>query len=98
MLSILIDQKQYSTLFFTLIYNSARAINRTIPPISTVYCQKDININYAIKGRDIVSKLEFKYNKSEILGKEMEMIGMGIQQCTHTAFEEKLLKCQSTAN
>ena len=69
-----ISLKRY--LFLALIFNSAHAIDRDISLISTVDYPTDVNINYAIQGREIVPKLEFK---SEIIGKALEIESMEIQ-------------------
>ena len=66
-------------LFLALIYNYAHAIDNDISLVSTIDYLKDINVNYAIKGREIISKLEFKSNKSEVIGRAMELESIAIR-------------------
>lgn len=63
-------------LFLSLIYNTVHANNKDISLISTLDYLKDININYAIRGKDVISKIEFKSDMAALIGKVLNIESM----------------------
>ena len=63
-------------LFLVLIYNEIHSHNESISLISTVGYLKDINLNYAIRGKNVTSKIECKSEISDLIGKTMNMESM----------------------
>lgn len=63
-------------LFLALIYNEVHAGSEEISLISTIDYMKDININYAMIGKKIVTRLEFKSHAAEVMGKAMKLESM----------------------
>jgi hypothetical protein len=63
-------------LFFALIYNEIHSHNESVSLISTVGYLKYINLNYAIRGKSVTSKIECKSEISDLIGKTMNMESM----------------------
>ena len=63
-------------LFLALIYNEIHSHNESVSLISTVGYLKDINLNYAIRGKSVTSKIECKSEISNLIGKTMNMESM----------------------
>ncbi|MCL4311324.1 MAG: transposase [Candidatus Thermoplasmatota archaeon] len=63
-------------LFLALIYNEIHSHNESVSLISTVGYLKDINLNYAIRGKSVTSKIECKSEISDLIGKTMNMESM----------------------
>ena len=63
-------------LFLALIYNEIHSHNESVSLISTVGYLKDINLNYAIRGKSVTSKIECKSEISDLIGKTMDMQSM----------------------
>ncbi|WP_298407866.1 transposase [Ferroplasma sp.] len=63
-------------LFLALIYNEIHSHNESVSLISTVGYLKDINLNYAIRGKSVTSKIECKSEISDLIGKTMDMESM----------------------
>ncbi len=63
-------------MFLALIYNAVHADNEEVSLISTVDYLNDINIDYAIRGKSVMSRLEFKSDVAELMGKTMKLENM----------------------
>ena len=63
-------------LFLALIYNEIHSHNESVSLISTVGYLKDINLNYAIRGKSVTSKIECKSEISELIRKVMNLESM----------------------
>ena len=63
-------------LFLALIYNEIHAQNDGISLISTAGYMKDMNLNYAAKGKMVTSRLECKSPESEAIRKTLRLESM----------------------
>ena len=59
-------------LFLALIYNEIHRNSKTASLISTIDYLKDININYAIKGKIVTTKIECKSDIAVMIRDTME--------------------------
>lgn len=62
--------------FLSLIYDAVHASDENISLISTMDYLKDISTNYAVRGKSVLSKLEFKSEIAELMGKTMKLENM----------------------
>jgi hypothetical protein len=63
-------------LFLAFIYNEIHTHYGKISLISTTDCLKDININYAVRGRSVAVRLECKSDTAETIRKTMKLEDM----------------------
>ena len=63
-------------LFLALIYNEIHSRDESVSLISTMGYMKDINLNYAARGKSVTVKMECKSDISELIRKAMNLESM----------------------
>ena len=63
-------------LFLALIYNEIHSRDESVSLISTMGYMKDINLNYAARGKSVTVKIECKSDISELIRKAMDLESM----------------------
>jgi transposase len=63
-------------LFLALIYNEIHSHDESVSLISTMGYMKDINLNYAARGKSVTVKMECKSDISKLIGKAMNLESM----------------------
>ena len=63
-------------LFLALIYNEIHSRDESVSLISTMGYMKDINLNYAARGKSVTVKMECKSDISELIRKAMDLESM----------------------
>ncbi|MHB8561621.1 MAG: transposase, partial [Thermoplasmataceae archaeon] len=63
-------------LFLALIYNEIHSHDESVSLISTMEYMKDINLNYAARGKSVTVRMECKSDVSELIRKAMDLESM----------------------